>query len=560
MERDAESRNLSRQPAGAHALIRGATLVGMRSLRLACALLAWDCLLEARKFYDDDPLMREPRPHPVKNVQTRRISDMYDLFSHVFVKPGEKNTERPEKIPARDVNTLGEVMDGAWYEKRHARRRMTLEEIAAGPGASNAPGDGPWTILSAKSEGVTPGFLIQDGQRRLYFLKFDPIENLELATAADVISSKLFYALGYHVPENYIVYFDRSRLDLRSGATFRDERGRKRPLTSRDVGEILSKAPRDTDGLLRATASRFVAGKPIGENRFYGMRSDDPNDTVPHEHRRSLRGLHVFCAWLQHEDSRAINSLDTLVEEDGLTYVRHFLIDFGSTLGSASTKINSPRSGFEQFFTWRSAARQFFTLGLYVPKWARIDYPDMPSVGRFSAQYFDPQTWTPEYPNPAFDNRLPDDVLWGAEQVMTFSDDDILAAVKAGKYTDPAAERYVAKVLTGRRDAIGRTYLAKPVTLSGIRVENGRVVFDDLAVRYGFVKNPPKYEFTWFRFDNEKEIKTPVPGPASADVPDLKTRFVGVDITAAGNESRRVTVYLRQAATGYTVAGIERAP
>jgi hypothetical protein len=235
------------------------------------------------------------------------------------------------------------------------------------------------------------------------------------------------------------------------------------------------------------------------------------------------------------------------------------LIDFGSTLGSASTKINSPRSGYEQFFTWRSAALEFFTFGLYVPKWSTIDYPDMPSVGRFSAKYFDPRKWTPEYPNPAFDNRLPEDVLWAAAQVMVFSDDDIRAAVRTGNYTDKAAERYVTDVLIERRNAIGRAYLSNPLTLTSIRVESGRLVFDDLAVRYGFVKNPPEYQYAWFRFDNEKETRMPVPGASSAEVPNVQAPFLVVDITAAGDESRKVTVYLRQAAPVYTIAGIERA-
>src|SRR5687768_14570315 len=98
----------------------------MRSLRLVCALLVCVCLLDARKFYDDDPLISEPKPYPAKNVQPRRISDMYDLVSHVFATPGEKQIAGLVKIRAGDVNTIGEVMDGAWYEKRHARRRMTL--------------------------------------------------------------------------------------------------------------------------------------------------------------------------------------------------------------------------------------------------------------------------------------------------------------------------------------------------------------------------------------------------------------------------------------------------
>ena len=47
-------------------------------------------------------------------------------------------------------------------------------------------------------------------------------------------------------------------------------------------------------------ASLFIEGKGIGPLRWYGVRSDDPNDLYPHEHRRVARGLYVFCAWLNH--------------------------------------------------------------------------------------------------------------------------------------------------------------------------------------------------------------------------------------------------------------------
>jgi hypothetical protein len=80
--------------------------------------------------------------------------------------------------------------------------------------------------------------------------------------------------------------------------------------------------------------ARRFRGKPIGRIRFYGTRPDDPNDIVEHEHRRELRGYGVFAAWLNHVDAKAINSLDTLVTEKGRSYVRHNLIDFGSSLGS----------------------------------------------------------------------------------------------------------------------------------------------------------------------------------------------------------------------------------
>jgi hypothetical protein len=71
------------------------------------------------------------------------------------------------------------------------------------------------------------------------------------------------------------------------------------------------------------TAGRFVEGDPMGPFVYYGTRPDDPNDIHPHEHRRELRANRVFSAWLNHDDSRAPNSLDMRVGAEGATWIRH---------------------------------------------------------------------------------------------------------------------------------------------------------------------------------------------------------------------------------------------
>ena len=53
---------------------------------------------------------------------------------------------------------------------------------------------------------------------------------------------------------------------------------------------------------------------------------------------------------------------------------------------------NSPRDGNVYLFDWKSSASQFFTLGLYAPKWQRAKYPALPAAGRFEYEIFDPMT------------------------------------------------------------------------------------------------------------------------------------------------------------------------
>jgi hypothetical protein len=68
---------------------------------------------------------------------------------------------------------------------------MSLEALKLVPtGVLHPAAAGTWTVIKAKSEGVTPGFTIGTRTKRVYFLKFDPLTNPEMATAADVIVAR----------------------------------------------------------------------------------------------------------------------------------------------------------------------------------------------------------------------------------------------------------------------------------------------------------------------------------------------------------------------------------
>ncbi|HYO80894.1 MAG TPA: hypothetical protein VES20_05805, partial [Bryobacteraceae bacterium] len=240
----------------------------------------------------------------------------YDYCLNTVGDPAHFEKQR-ERVPARAENTVGEVPDSEWYTDRHYFRPMTTEQIVAGAPGEPPSAAGTSTIIAVKNEGVTPGFTIKDATERHYVVKFDPPKHRELATAADVISSKFFHALGYNVPANYIVYFRRDKLTIGEDTRLTDRLGRKRPMTAKDLGKILAAADRDENGTYRAVASFYLTGAPLVPFRYHGTRKDDPNDIVPHEHRRDLRCLRVFCAWLGHDDSRSINTLGLLVEEKG---------------------------------------------------------------------------------------------------------------------------------------------------------------------------------------------------------------------------------------------------
>jgi len=460
----------------------------------------------AQTFRTDDPIwVDNDDAVDVRNIAKHKLNDQYDFMIHAFGKPGDRTPMR-----AVNINTLGEVPDSSWYQNRHAIRRMSLKELVQGPNTGNGPSmDGQWAVIGAKTEGITPGFRIRDARGDVYFIKFDPPQNPEMATAAEVISTKFFYALGYNVPENYLAFFTREQLVADRKAVVTDNTGRERRLEEADLDLILKRVHRSTDGKYRAVASRQVRGLPLGPFQYFGTRPDDPNDIFAHEHRRELRGLRVFAAWLNHDDSRAINSLDVLVGEPGRRYVRHYLIDFGSTLGSGSVSAQKPRAGWEYMWEPGNAVKRMATLGLWDKHWIQVKYPYHPSVGRFESEWFDPKSWKPEYPNPAFLNATDEDTYWAAKIVMAFTNEEIRAIVKTGQLSDPAAEKYLADTLIARRDKIGRAWLVPMNSFDNFAIVEGELEFEHLASRLDLAPEPA-YQAQWFAIDAGSGMRRPV--------------------------------------------------
>jgi hypothetical protein len=528
------------------------------------AVLLLSTVTFAQRFYPDDPLLKEPAPRDASGVTVRKLDDYYDLIENSFTGKGKPNKEVAPP-PARNINTLGEPMDGAWYTHRHYWKPMSDEDLARGPGGKNPPSsDGPWRITSAKTEGISPGFVMKDSKGDRYFVKFDPMSNPELATGAEMISARLFHALGYHVPDYYLIHFTRAKLVLGEAVEFVDEDGRKRKMDQTDIDKLLAKVPPAGDGGYRAIASVQLPGKPKGPFKYFGVRSDDPNDVVPHEHRRELRGMYVFAAWLNHNDCRSINTFDTLVNDGdgGSAYLRHYLIDFGSTLGSWSTAAKPARVGGEYYLAFNEAPKQMLTFGLLVPYWAKARYPGYSSVGGFDSAAFEPDKWLPDYPNAAFLNRLPDDEFWAAKQVMAVSDEQIRAIVKTAQYSNPKVEQYIADTLIARRDKIGKVFLDRVLPLDKFGVENGEFIFHDLAREYN-LKTNGQFQIAWSHFDNQSQKKTPIASVTGFRLPSEALKgssvsYVTADIWRGDERKKAVTVYLRIEDGGSEVVGVDR--
>ena len=187
----------------------------------------------AQKFFPDDPLQKELPPVHIRDANHRAMSDIWEGLTNRFGKPGERHPANGV-ILSMGVNTLGEPLEGAWYVHRHAKNRMTAEELARGPGKGGPPSqDKPWQVLRVKRYDVRPGLLIADSQNKVYLIRFDPLNRPEMSTGATMVTANVYHALGYWVPENYVVgiptggseSFSRGQRHQRCGCSQQTRRG-----------------------------------------------------------------------------------------------------------------------------------------------------------------------------------------------------------------------------------------------------------------------------------------------------------------------------------------------
>ena len=544
--------------------------VAFRLLPIALAILTGALVSTAApRFYSDDPIAREPESRDASGAEPTDIGLMFELSYNLFVT----SRHTPSDTRAGNINTIDEVPDSSWFTNRIGAQPLTAEQIARGPVSGAPPAPASWTIVREKTEGANPGFTARDANGEMWFVAFDQPGRTEGPTAAVVIASKLFWAMGYNQVEMFISTFDPAKVTIDPSATKRRPSGERTPFTRDDMYELLDRLPRSADGTFRVAAGRLLPGKILGGFRYSGTRTDDPNDIVAHEHRRELRALRVFGAWTNLTDLKAGNTLDTLITENGKGIVKHVLQDVGSTFGMANRE-HQWDIGYEYFYEGDASRRRLYSLGFALSPWQKVPYKYYPSVGLFEGDQFDPRAWRPQTPTTAYMELRDDDGFWAARRVMAFSDDLIRAAVHTGQFSDPEAEAHLADVLIKRRDAIGRAYLTAINPIVGPRLDaEGRLTIENAAVAGKFAEAPAGYRAAWARFDNatgattaigETRSATTTIAPPAGVMPAAVGSFIQVDIAAEGTPqaswTRPARAHFRRTADGWKLVGFVHLP
>jgi hypothetical protein len=540
-------------------------------LLLAVCTTAVISTANGRKFYDDDPIAREPESQDASKVEEWDIELLVDLSINLFAPPGGKGGN----IRAGNINTIDEVPDSSWFTNRIGSREVTLDELRRGPLDRGGPAPGRWNVVAPKKSGMAPGFTMRDANDELWFVSFDSAGHPEAATGAILVANKIFWALGYWQVENHLVTIRRDQINIASSAKFTPLSGKRRPMTPHDLDEVFARAHASPDGSYRAVAARGLPGRPVGGFRYHGTRPDDPNDVVPHQHRRELRALKVFGAWTNLVDMKAGNTLDTVVTENGRGLVRHYLQDVGSTFGTGA---NGPREydeGFEYLVELDLVRQRFFRLGFPIKPWQTAKYEDNHAIGRFEAETFDAATWKPRVPTAAFLQARADDGFWAARRVAAFTDEMIRTMVETGQYSDPDDVRLLTDVLIARRQKILRHYLTaiNPLVTFTLSAD-GQLTFRNAAVDAGVGAPPPDgYRAAWSTYDNltgnVASLGSATFGAATAvaapgPLPGAAGTFLRIALAAVGSEHAAwalpVEIYFKRVGSTWLLVGIDRLP
>jgi hypothetical protein len=503
-----------------------------------------------QRFYPDDPIWEDPDRMDMPAPKKRGASGGFDpvaFLNRAFGEPGTYSG------PAANVNTLGEVPNSSWYTNRHYHDRMSRAELVQGPNTGTPPDTtGPWKVVEVEEQSGLPRATFRDPDGRTYRLSVDGRRHPRLATGAAMIASRLLHALGYNVPEHYLRHVYPDRLVPAADSVARGE-----------VWRIFNAAPPRPDGSYRVLVTRIPdADVRLGPFAFHGTRADDANDIFPHEARRELRGLRVMAAWINHSKIRSSRTMDVLVDDDGRQFVRHYLTDFLATLGSGGPAPKPKWSGHEHILEIRAVLTRMGTLGLSGGEWMEATAPDLPGVGHFEAEYFEPGEWKPESPNPAFMRTDSMDAFWAARQVAHFTPEELEAVVRTAQYGDSASTAYVLQTLRRRQTAIAEAYLGYGGGLDRFSVKTRTLHFTDLLHRHGLAPDSVRRRVRWHVFDNAANrvtdrLRTTTTPDESIPLPLRAPPFLRATLTTPGRGTTRV--YLRKTPSeAYEVVGVER--
>jgi hypothetical protein len=571
----------------------------------ALALGASACAAQPRRFPLREPLWKDtdllsvrlpcradPTPKEPKHIscapEAYVSSFAWDAADNTLFRPVARALAVDPGGEAANANSLDEVADSAWFTNRLGRHPITVDELGHGACAPailldpDAAADGSWLIDQGKPNGASPGFRVRVPGKGKFMFKTDSRAQPERPSAASVIGAAVYNAAGFYTSCEQIIYLKPSLLKLKPGLRSADNSGVEKPFDDAALKAVLEQTTRRGE-LVRIQASAWLPGQLIGPFRYAGTRGDDPNDILPHQDRRDLRGGRLVAAWLDHFDAREQNSMDTWIADDpeheasSPGYVRHYYLDTSDTLGSEwDWDSISRRLGHSYLLDFQDIAVDTITLGILPRPWHRVERRKGAELfGYFEVQEFDPALWKNEYPNPTFSRQTERDGAWMARILARFTKEMVTKLAQMGQFAEPFHTAYLDQVLQGRLDKILARYLTRLSPIGDVRVEDrSRLCGIDLARLRGVAPDDRFQYHASLRVEGAVDGRSvPVAPGKSAEVcvdlphvaadggspDDAPGRYVIVQITnGVAPGPLAAHLYDLGPARGFKLAGLER--
>jgi hypothetical protein len=512
---------------------------------------------------------------------------LFRPLTHAFaVSPGRE---------AANVNAFDEVVDSAWWTNRLGVKAMSSDDLARGAcepkqllDPDHTP-DGSWTIDKGKTDGATPGFRVSIPGKGKFLFKMDEdtggdmtpgqiVPHYERPTAASVIGAAAYSAVGFNTSCEQVMYVKRSIFKLTPGLKEKNNSGVEKTLDNAALDTILKKTSKRGE-LVRVTASAWLPGHLVGPFRYTGTRPDDPNDVIPHDNRRELRGGRLLAAWLDHFDTREQNSMDTWIaaapgapDDSSPGFVRHYYLDTSDCLGSEwAWEQISRRLGHSYLLDWGDVGQDFITFGIPTRPWETVERsPARIKFGFYNVKDFVPEDWKSEYPNAAFSRMTEHDGAWMSRILARFTPEMVHRLAMMGDFSDPNDTEYMAAVMEGRLERILERYLLRLSPLADVHIDGGDSLCGVDLAEMRHLRDPAAF---WYVVTTKSGSVLPVdrkPGGAlctrlphvarDGGAPDGSAeRYTTVTI-ADGVAQGSLVAYLYDLGStrGYRLAGIER--
>lgn len=536
-------------------------------MRTICFTLLVACTGAPRPFPLRAPLMvdsdRTPVSFACKPAPTakdpHRVSCMPEVYTSSLAWDALDNTifarlSRGLSLDiggeATNANSLDEVAESSWFENRAVPEP---EQVAIGACSADdilprdVP-DGAWVIDHGKDDGSTLGFRIDVPGKGRYLLKADDPAQPERGSAASVIGAALYYAIGFNTSCEQVVYLRPAQLRLLPGLTVTGNTGSTTAFDAKALAHVLASSPHRGD-LIRMQASKWLPGESLGPFRYDGTRHDDPNDVVPHEDRRELRGSRLLAAWMNHYDTREQNSLAVWIASDpektrsSPGYIRHYYLDTSDVIGGNwDPDAMTSRLGNSYYLDFADIGTDLISFGAIVRPWerARIVH-GREKFGYFSTSDFDPETWKSGYPNPAFLRMTERDAAWMARRIARLSPDHVRAIAAAGQFSDATDVDYLTTIFLERQRSILQRYFARlsPLADAGIGAD-GAICATDLARVRGVF---PADRFAYDVVELAAGRRTPLAATADPSGRVCFTPRSAADSKLRDDDPRRIVIF-----------------